>query len=87
MSQETTVAQALIPAVREMAAQDPRCPYNAEACRTLPMDEDYAIRSEFGRGARAVIAAFLKAAHAIPGDTREWTLREWARALEAMDND
>lgn len=34
--------------------------------------------------ARHTVVAFLKAAHALPGETREWTLREWALALEAL---
>ena len=76
------IGKVLIPAVRAMAAQDPRCPYNAEACLTLPMDEDYALQSDFGRGTKAIIVAFLNSAYDLPGETREWTLREWAIAVE-----
>jgi len=47
--------------VRELAANDPRCPYNAEACRTMPIDREYMRDSGYGQTADAILSALTAA--------------------------
>jgi hypothetical protein len=42
---------------------------------------DIPSRPEMQRASN-IIAAFLRAAHNAPSETREWTFMEWAKAIE-----
>lgn len=51
--------------VREIAAGDPRCPYNEEACRTMPIDREYMRDSGYGKTGAAILSALAAAGYAV----------------------
>lgn len=51
--------------VRELAANDPRCPYDADACRTMPIDREYMRDTGYGQTANAILAALRAAGYAV----------------------
>ena len=51
--------------VRELAANDLRCPYNEEACRSMPIDRKYMRYSGYGKPAAAILSALRAAGYAV----------------------
>jgi hypothetical protein len=50
---------AFVRAIREASAHDPSCPFNADFCRTAPIDIEYAMKSRYAKAAGAIISVFL----------------------------